>query len=171
MSKQQNQGPKANLNIRSPQVRVIDDGKMLGVMTTRDALKLAQDRELDLIEVDPTGNPPICKIMDLGKYKYEQKKREQQSRQNQKKVDTKELKIRPRTEEHDLNVKIKQTREFLNDGDKVRFTVTFHGREMAYKEQGRELLNKVLKSVEDIGKIDGIIKTEGNNMMMLLVKK
>lgn len=169
MSKPQNNGPRVNHQIRVPQVRVVEDGKMVGVIPTNQALQMAKEKGVDLIEIDPNGSPPTCKLMEFGKYKYELQKREKNNKA--KKVDTKELKIRPRTEDHDLNIKIKHAREFLEDGDKVRFTVMFQGREMAYKNQGADLLKKVVAALEDLGKVDSPVKMEGNNMSLLLSPK
>lgn len=169
MSKPQHNGPRVNHQIRVPQVRVVEDGKMVGIIPTSQALQMAKDKGVDLIEIDPNGNPPTCKLMELGKYKYELQKREKNNKA--KKVDTKELKVRPRTEEHDLNIKIKHARGFLEDGDKVRFTVMFQGRELAYKNQGADLLKKVVEALADLGKVDSPVKMEGNNMSLLLSPK
>lgn len=166
MSKHNSSGPRVNEQVRSEQVRVIEDGKPLGVMPSRQALSLAQEKGVDLIEIDPKSSPPVCKLMDFGKFKYEQKKKEQSEKV--KKVDTKELKLRPRTDDHDVNVKIRQAREFLEDGDKVRFTVMFKGREMVYKNQGEDLLKQIIDSLKDICQIDSPIKMEGVNMFLTI---
>ena len=158
-----------NLDIRVPKVRVIDDaGEMLGIYQVADAVKLAQEKGFDLIEVAPNGNPPTCKIMDYGKYKYEQKKKAHESRKNQTQVSIKELQLRPRTDQHDLEVKLRHARRFLEEGDKVRFNLRFRGREMAHQKQGYELLSKVTEALLDLSLIEAPPKMEGRQLFTIL---
>lgn len=165
-------GPRINHQIRIRQVRVIDEeGKQLGVMETADALALAVKKELDLVEIAPNQRPPVCRIMDFGKYKYEEKKKEQASRRKQHQVQVKELRVRPATGDHDLQVKIKQARQFLADGDKVLVCCLFRGRQMAHKEVGEQVVNEVVKLLADVAKVESGIRMEGRRMVLLLSKK
>ncbi|MGE3975084.1 MAG: translation initiation factor IF-3 [Bdellovibrionales bacterium] len=158
-----------NHEIRAPQVRVIsDDGKMLGVFAVPEAVRLAQDKGLDLIEVVPTATPPTCKIMDYGKYKYEMKKKTQESRKKQVEIEIKELQLRPRTEQHDLDTKLRHARRFLEEGDKVKFNLRFKGREMAYLEMGHNALKKVMAALADIAIVEATPKLEGKQLFALL---
>ena len=150
-------------------MRVIDeDGKMLGVFAPAEAIRLAEDRALDLIEIAPNANPPTCKIMDYGKYKYEQKKKAHEARKNQTIITIKELQLRPRTEQHDLDVKLRHARRFLEDGDKTRIALRFRGRELAHQEIGQELLRRVMDALKDIAIIETPPKMEGKQMFVLL---
>lgn len=158
-----------NREIRAPEVRVIDeDGKMLGVYSSFEALRLAEDRGLDLIEIAPTAKPPTCKIMDFGKWKYENKKKAQQAKKNQTVIVVKEIQLRPRTDQHDLETKLKHARRFLMDGDKVKVNLRFMGREMAHQDLGVELLKKVMESLKDIAAVEAPPKMEGRQMFVLL---
>ena len=160
---------RMNYEINAPQIRVIDDeGGMVGVMSPKEAIQIAQGRGLDLIEVAPNATPPTCKIMDYGKYKYEQKKKAQQSKKNQVTIDIKEIQLRPRTEAHDLETKLKHAKRFLEDGDKVKFNMRFKGREMAHQDLGQELLNKVVESLKGVGVIEVPPKFEGKQIFCLL---
>jgi translation initiation factor IF-3 len=162
-------GLRVNGQIRAREVRVIDDdGKMLGVFGVPEAIKLAEERSLDLIEIAPTANPPTCKIMDYGKYKYEQKKKAHEARKNQTIITIKELQLRPRTEQHDLDVKLRHARRFLEDGDKTRIALRFRGRELAHQEIGQELLRRVMDSLKDIAVVETPPKMEGKQMFVLL---
>ncbi len=162
-------GLRMNFEITAPQVRVIDDeGGMLGVMSPKEAVQIAQNRGLDLIEISPNANPPTCKIMDYGKYKYEQKKKSQQSKKNQVTVDVKEIQLRPRTETHDLETKLKHAKRFLEDGDKVKFNLRFKGREMAHQTLGQQLLEKVIESLKGIGVVEVPPKSEGKQLFCLV---
>src|SRR5579859_6656729 len=135
---------RVNERIRAREVRVIDDdGQMLGVMTPQAALAMARERNLDLVEVSPMAMPPVCKLMDWGRFKYEQSKKEHEARKHQKTVELKEIRMRPRTDEHDLSVKVRKIEEFLAEGDKVKVGVIFRGREMAHPELGRVVLDKI----------------------------
>ncbi len=167
--KKEDRGFRVNREIYAPKIRVIDDeGGMLGEMTVAEGIRMAQDRGLDLIEVAPNAKPPTCKIMDYGKYKYEQKKKQQQSKKNQIQMKVKEIQLRPTTEQHDLNTKLKHTREFLEDGDKAKINVKFRGREIAYQDMGRTLLERVIESLKDIAVVETPIQTEGKQMFIML---
>jgi len=157
-----------NREIRAPEVRVIDeDGKMLGVFPPAEALRLAEGKGLDLIEIAPTAKPPTCKITDYGKYKYELKKKEHAARKNQQVITIKEIQLRPRTDQHDLDVKMKHARRFLLDGDKVKVNLRFYGREMAHQELGIALLDKVSKALLDIAMLETPPKMEGRQLFAL----
>lgn len=158
-----------NREIRAQQVRLIDEnGQMLGVMTVPEALRMAEDRGLDLLEIAPTAQPPTCKIMDYGKYKYEEKKKAAASRKNQVVVTIKEIQMRPRTDQHDFETKMKHARRFLLDGDKVKVNLRFMGREMAHQEAGLAVVNKAIEYVKDLALVEAPPKTEGKNMFTML---
>ena len=149
---------------------MIDDtGDMRGVMTPREALLIAEDKGLDLIEIAPTAKPPTCKIMDYGKWKYENKKKQTASRKKQIIINTKEIQVRPRTDQHDLDTKLNRARKFLMDGDKVKINLRFQGREMAHQELGMKLLLKMAKILDDVSNIETPPKREGRQMFLLLV--
>jgi len=165
-------GPRVNLDIRAPRVRVIDhEGQNLGVMAPRDAVTAAEEVGLDLVEVSPNVEPPVCKILDYGKYKYETQKKAAEARRNQKTVDLKEVKFRPNIDTHDYEVKLRNARRFLDDGDKLKVTLRFRGREMAHQELGRELLQRVSTDLEDIGKVESMPKLENRQMIMVVGPK
>jgi translation initiation factor IF-3 len=158
-----------NHQIRAREVRVIDgDGTQLGVMQVRDALALAMQRELDLVEVAPTANPPVCRLMDYGKYLYEKQKRERESRKAQKQIEIKELKLSPRTDEHDIQVALTKIRKFAKDGAKTRVRIKFKGREMAHPEVAQELLKRVAEDVKDVTTVESMPAFDGRSMIMLL---
>jgi translation initiation factor IF-3 len=158
-----------NLQIRVPQVRVIDEeGQMLGVMTPSEGMKLAEERGLDLIEVAPTATPPTCKIMDFGKWKYEQKKKAHEARKNQTTIVIKELQLRPRTEQHDLDVKMRHARRFLEEGFKTKLNMRFRGRELVHQEIGQRLLEKVVAGLKDIAMVEVPPKMEGKQLFLLM---
>ncbi len=162
-------GPRINGAIRARQVRLIDEnGENRGVLPLSQALQIADDAGLDLIEISPQANPPVCKVLDYGKYKYEVQKRKNEAKKNQKVVNIKELKIRPAIDTHDYEVKIKQARKFLEQGDKVKFTMRFKGREMSASDLGREVLDKIISDLDTISKVDQAPKLEGRQMTMLL---
>jgi len=162
-------GFKMNFEINAAQVRVIDDeGGMLGVMTPKEAVAMAQARGLDLIEVAPNATPPTCKIMDYGKYKYEQKKKAQISKKNQVTIDIKEIQLRPRTEANDLETKLRHAKRFLEDGDKVKFNLRYKGREMAHQELGKSLMEKVVEQLKGIGILETAPKMEGKQFFCLI---
>lgn len=158
-----------NRDIRAQQIRVIDEsGEMLGVMTVPEGIRLAEDRGLDLIEIAPTATPPTCKIMDYGKYKYENKKKAAASRKKQVIVVIKEIQMRPRTDLHDFETKMKHARRFLLDGDKVKVNLRFMGREMSHQEMGLEVINKAIDYVKDLALVEVPPKTEGKNMFAMI---
>lgn len=140
-------------------------------MSGRDALRLAQEQELDLVEVAPTAKPPVCRIMDYGKFKYEQSKREKEAKKKQKIVSIKEMKFRPNIEEHDKVVKTKNIIKFLNEGDKVKVTMMFRGRELAHTPLGKQILEEVAQELQEISNIERHPKLEGRNMIMILTPK
>ncbi len=163
------QGPKANERIKALDVQVIgSDGNNLGVMQLKKAIQLAKDEGLDLIEISPNANPPVCKIMDMGKYKYDLQKKANQAKKKQKVVSLKEIKLRPGTEIHDYNFKIKNAKKFITKGDKVKFTVKFKGREMQHVELGKNLMNRIIEDTKEIGKVETHPKFEGRQMIMII---
>lgn len=158
--------------ISHPEVRVIDaEGNQLGVISTRKAIELAMSAELDLVEVSPNAEPPVCRIMDYGKYKFEINKKQQAAKKKQKQVQIKEIKFRPRTEEGDYKTKVRHLREFLEEGDKAKVTLRYRGREFAHPELGMQLLERVAKDLEDISTIEQMPKMEGRQMVMMLAPK
>ena len=158
-----------NDRIRSDQIRLIDaDGENVGVVTPARAMDMAAEADLDLVEISPNADPPVCKIMDYGKFKYEQQKRESEARKKQKTIEIKEVKLRPGTDDHDFERKVSDAVRFLEGGDKVKVTLRFRGREMAHQNLGREMLEKVADSVEGIGKIESMPKMEGRQMVMMI---
>lgn len=168
----QDRGPRINHQIRIRQIRVIDDeGKQLGVIETADALALAVHKGLDLVEIAPNQRPPVCRIMDYGKYKYEQKKKDQASKRKQHQVHVKEVRLRPAIADHDRQVRVRAARDFLAEGDKVLLVCLFRGRQMAHKEVGEQVIQSVLKELSDIAKVESGIRMEGKRMVMLLTKK
>ena len=161
-----------NEQIRAKDVRVVDpEGNQLGIMLLRDALRIAGERNLDLVAISMAAKPPVCRIMDFGKYKFEQGKREKEARKNQKIVIIKEVKVRPNIEDHDFEVKLKNARRFLESGDKVKATVMFRGREVTHPELGQKLLIRLAKDVEDLGNVERMPKLEGRNMIMIISPK
>ena len=162
-------GPRANEKIRALDVQVIgSEGGNLGVMQLKKAIELAKQEELDLIEISPNANPPVCKIMDMGKYKYDLQKKANLAKKKQKTVLLKEIKLRPGTETHDYNFKIKNAKKFITKGDKVKFTVKFKGREMQHTELGKELMKRIIEETKDIAKIESQPKFEGRQMVMII---
>lgn len=162
-------GTRINESIRAPEIRVVDEnGEMIGVMNPQDALKRAMEVGLDLVEVSPNATPPVCKILDYGKYKYELQKKAAEARKKQKVIEVKELKMRPGIEEHDYQVKLKAARKFLEGEDKVKFSLRFRGREMAHVDLGKEVLERYKKDLEDISKVEQEPKMEGRQMLMIL---
>ena len=162
-------GPKANERIRALDVQVIGaDGNNLGSMPLNKAIDLAKQAELDLIEISPNANPPVCKIMDMGKYKYDLQKKANQAKKKQKTVSLKEIKLRPGTETHDYNFKIKNAKKFILKGDKVKFTVKFKGREMQHTELGKNLMQRIIDETKDVAKVESHPKFEGRQMVMII---
>ena len=161
-----------NREIRIREVRVIGpEGEQLGILPTADALKKAQEGGYDLVEVAPTPQPPVCRIMDYGKYKYELSKKDHQSRRHQKSTQVKEIKLRPRTDKHDLEIKVRQIKEFLLEGNKTKVTVTFRGREMANQELGRAVMTSVVEQVTETGTIEYQPRMEGRSLIMIVAPK
>jgi len=155
--------------IRVPEVRVIDaEGKQLGVYVTAKAIELALDQGLDLVEVSPAAKPPVCKIMDYGKFKYQQTKKQKEAKKHQVVITLKEVKFRPNTDEHDFNFKVRNIQRFIEEGHKVKVTMVFRGREMAYRERGRDILIKISTLVAEIAAREVDPKMEGRQMMMIL---
>nr|WP_240804402.1 translation initiation factor IF-3 [Qingshengfaniella alkalisoli] len=158
-----------NEKVRAQEIRLIGpEGENVGVTTPARALELAQRVGLDLVEISPNANPPVCKIMDFGKYKYEQQKRESEARKKQKTIEVKEVKFRPNTDTHDYDVKMRNVVKFLENGDKVKVTLRFRGREMAHQNLGRELLERVAEDVKELGKVENMPKMEGRQMVMMI---
>ena len=163
------QGPRANERIRALDVQVISSsGSNLGTLPLKKAIEVAKEEGLDLIEISPNANPPVCKIMDIGKYKYDLQKKANNAKKKQKIVSLKELKLRPGTEIHDYNFKLKNAKKFLSKGDKVKFTVRFKGREMQHVQLGKDLMNRIIEDTKDIGKVETHPKFEGRQMIMII---
>jgi translation initiation factor IF-3 len=163
---------RVNHRIRVPEVRVVlDDGSQLGVMSTSDALKAAEERGLDLVEVNPKSSPPVCKILDFGKYKYEEKKRASEAKRKQTVVELKEVKLRPKTDDHDLNVKVRHARRFLEAGNKVKFTVRFRGREITHPERADIQLNWLMHQLEELANVEQRAQMEGRTMSLIIAPK
>jgi translation initiation factor IF-3 len=163
---------RVNHRIRVPEVRVIGaDGGMLGVLQTHEALRMAQELNLDLVEVNPKAEPPVCKILDFGKYKYEEKKKQAQARRNQSVVEIKEIKLRPKTDDHDIAFKVKAARRFLEGGHKVKFTVRFRGREITHPEKAHEQLDVILKAVDDVANVETRPSMEARAMSVVVAPK
>ena len=162
-------GPNANERIRALDVQVIgSDGGNLGTLQLNKAIELAKQEGLDLIEISPNAKPPVCKIMDMGKYKYDLQKKANVAKKKQKTVALKEIKLRPGTDTHDYNFKIKNAKKFITKGDKVKFTVKFKGREMQHTELGKELMKKIIEETKDIAKVESRPKFEGRQMVMII---
>ena len=167
-----NEGPRVNDRIRAPEVLVIDEkGEKRGVMSIAEALALASDAGLDLVEVAPNADPPVCKILDYGKFKYQAQKRAAEARKKQKTVEVKEIKMRPTIDTHDFDVKMRNLKRFLEKGDKVKVTVRFRGREMSHANLGRELLRRVLETAGEEVKVEVHPKMEGRQMVMVLAPR
>lgn len=162
-----------NENIREKEVRLISStGEQVGVISTKEALRMAEEAELDLVMISPGANPPVCKIMDYGKFVYEQSKKEKEAKKKQKVVNVKEIRVSPTIEEHDLGIKSNNARKFINDGDKVKITVRFRGREAANANViGRKILDNFLSRLEDVCVVEKPAKLEGRNMTMILAPK
>ena len=153
-------------------VRCIDpNGEQLGVLDTHEAIRKAEDLGLDLVEVQPNADPPVCKILDYGKFKYEAQKRANEARKKQKIIEVKEIKLRPNIDEHDYQVKMRNVQKFLNAGDKVKVTLRFRGREMAHQELGANVLTRVREETDDFAKVEAMPKLEGRQMIMVLAPK
>ena len=165
-------GPRYDNLIQSDKVRVIDEnGDNLGVMYTREAIEQANDVGLNLVEVSPNADPPVCKFLDVGKHRYEAQKKANAARKTQKTQDIKEVKMRPNIDTHDYDVKMRNVNKFIDNGDKVKITLRFRGREMAHQELGMDLLNRVRDDVEEIAKVEAFPRLEGRQMLMVLAPK
>jgi len=163
-------GPRVNDQIRAREIRVVDEaGEMLGVMTPFDAMKIAQEQGLDLVEISPNAAPPVCKILDYGKYKYELQKKANEARKKQKVIEIKELKLRPTIGDHDYEIKLKQARKFIEGGDKVKFTLRFRGREQAHLDLSLSVMRKARADLADITKVEQDITSEGRQAVMVLM--
>ena len=162
-------GPRTNEKIRAPEVQVINSyGENLGTLSTREAIEKAKEEGLDLIEISPNANPPVCKIIDIGKYRYELQKKNNKAKKKQKIMNLKEIKLRPVTEIHDYNFKIKNAQRFLEKGDKVKFTVRFKGREMQHTNLGHKLMERIINDTASLGKIEIEPKLEGKQIIMII---
>ncbi|MTI42879.1 translation initiation factor IF-3 [Roseibium hamelinense] len=163
------EGPRTNQEIRVREVQLIDhEGSNRGVIPTEEALDIAMEAGLDLVEIQPNAQPPVCKILDYGRYKYQAQKKAAETRKKQKTVEIKEIKMRPNIDTHDYEVKMRNMQRFFNDGDKVKVTLRFRGREMAHQDLGMKLLNKVREETEEIAKVESSPKLEGRQMVMVL---
>ena len=161
-----------NEQIRDREVRLIgEDGQLVGIMSSRDAYKMAQDAGLDLVKIAPKAQPPVCKIVDYGKYRYEQARKEKEAKKKQKTIDVKEVRLSPNIDKNDLNTKINQARKFLEHGDKVKVTLRFRGRELAHVEQSKVILDNFAEKLAEIAVIDKPAKFEGRSMIMFLTQK
>lgn len=165
-------GPRVNEDIDVPKVRLIGaDGENIGVVTAREAMNYADEAGLDLVEISPNADPPVCKILDYGKYKYEAQKKKNEAKKKQKVIDVKEIKLRPNIDDHDYDVKMRNMRRFLSDGDKVKVTLRFRGREMAHQELGVDVLNRVKTDTDEIAKVEQEAKMEGRQMVMVVAPR
>ena len=162
-------GPRSNNRITSPDVQVISsDGDNLGILNTTEAIRKAKEEGLDLIEIAPNTKQPVCKIMDMGKYKYDAKKKANKAKKKQKKIELKEIKLRPVTEVHDYTFKIKNAQKFLSKGDKVKFTIKFKGRELQHSHLGNELMDKIKQDMKEMGRVELQPKFDGKQMIMVI---
>ncbi|MBQ8281240.1 MAG: translation initiation factor IF-3 [Lachnospiraceae bacterium] len=161
-----------NEQIRCPEVRVLgENGEQLGIMSSQDALSMARDKELDLIMIAPTAKPPVCRIVDYGKYRYEQIRREKDAKKKQKVTEVKEIRLSPNIDVNDLNTKANQARKFITKGDKVKVTLRFRGREMAHVQTGKEIIDSFVEKLEDCAAVDKAAKMEGRSLVVILTKK
>ena len=162
-------GPKSNNRITAPEVQVIgSDGENIGILNTNEAISMAKEQGLDLIEIAPNAKPPVCKIIDMGKFKYDAQKKANVAKKKQKIVLLKEIKMRPVTETHDYDFKVKNAKKFIGKGDKVKFTIRFKGRELQHSHLGRELMDKIKTDMQDIGKVELHPKFDGKQMIMVI---
>ena len=162
-------GPKSNNRINSPEVQVIaSNGENLGILNTNEAISMAKEEGLDLIEIAPNARPPVCKIIDIGKYKYDAQKKANQAKKKQKKIEVKEIKLRPVTETHDYQFKIKNAQKFISKGDKVKFTIRFKGRELQHSHLGQELMDKIKVDMQEVGKVELDPRFDGKQIIMVI---
>ena len=165
-------GPRVNEQIEAEKVRVVNaDGEMVGVISKEEGIEIAFEAGLDLVEVSPNADPPVCKVLNYGKYKYEAQKKANEARKKQKVIDVKEIKMRPGIDEHDYQVKMRSVRRFLDEGDKVKMTIRFRGREMAHQELGMKVLDRVREDVDELAKVEQFPKSEGRLMTMVIAPK
>lgn len=161
-----------NEQIRDKEIRLIgENGEQLGIMSSREAMKLAEDAGLDLVKIAPTAKPPVCKIVDYGKYRYEQVRREKEAKKKQKTIEIKEIRLSPNIDTNDLNTKVNAARKFLSKGDKVKITLRFRGREMAHMATGKEVLDSFFEKLSDVAVVEKPAKLEGRSMIMVLAEK
>ena len=161
-----------NEQIRDKEIRLIDEnGEQLGIVSSREAQKIADERKLDLVKIAPTAKPPVCRIMDYGKYKFDQAKKEKEARKKQKTVDVKELRLSPSIDTHDVQVKVKKANEFLKDGDKVKISIRFRGREIGHSKVGMQIMENFAKATSELGVVDKPAKMEGKSLVMFLAPK
>ena len=167
-----NDGPRVNEEIRAAQVRLIDEeGEMIGVMSARDAVARAYSVGLDLLEISPNADPPVCKILDFGKFKYEQQKKRNEAKKKQKVIEIKEVKVRPNIDENDYNVKMRAMKSFIEEGDKVKVTLRFRGREMAHQDLGIKVLERIRADMDALTKVEQMPKLENRQMVMVLTPR
>jgi len=172
ISKDKDKDIQVNHEIKAREVRLIGpDGKQLGIMPLKDALRYAQEAQLDLVKIASNAKPPVCKIMDFGKYKYEQSKREKEARKNQKVISIKEIRMNPTIDDHDFQVRLKSAVKFLKDGNKVKVSIKFRGRQMIHTKLGEDVLNKMVEHIQEVGIVEKPPTMEGRNMVMVLSPK
>ena len=165
-------GPRVNHEIRLPQVRLVGaDGEMLGVVSIREALERAEQAGLDLVEVAPGAEPPVCKILEFGKFKYEEQKKKNEARKRQKVIEVKEIKFRPGIDDHDYDVKMRAMKKFIGEGDKVKITLRFRGRELAHQDIGMNVLMRVRDDLDEIAKVEQMPRMEGRQMVMVMAPR
>ena len=169
---QKQQRVRINEQIKVPEIRLIGpDGQQVGVMSVKEALAMAAEAHLDLVEVAPQASPPVCRIMDYGKFKYQQSKKQQEARRRQTTIQVKEIKVRPKIEEHDMGFKLRNSRRFLEEGDKVKISVIFRGREIAHTDRGYRILAQMSEALADIATVEQMPKLEGRNLSMIVTPK
>ncbi|MGE5517566.1 MAG: translation initiation factor IF-3 [Bacteroidota bacterium] len=167
-----NDGPRVNREIDARSIRLVGaDGEMIGVVTLREGLVMAEEAGLDLVEVSPNAEPPVCKILDYGKFKYEAQKKKNEAKKKQKVIEVKEIKLRPNIDDNDYDVKMRNMRKFLEEGDKVKVTLRFRGRELAHQDLGMKVLERVRDDLEGLGKIEQVPKMEGRQMVMVIAPR
>ena len=170
--REKDDGPRVNAAIVAKQIRVVDaDGEMRGVMTVREGITLAEEAGLDLVEISPNAEPPVCKVLDYGKYKYEMQKKAAEARKKQKIVELKEIKLRPNIDDHDFGIKMKSAKAFLTEGDKVKITLRFRGREMAHQDIAHQVINRVRVELDALAKVESEPSFEGRQMIMIFAPR
>jgi translation initiation factor IF-3 len=167
-----NDGPRVNREIDVRSIRLVGaDGEMIGVVSLREGLTMAEEAGLDLVEVSPNADPPVCKILDYGKFKYEAQKKKNEARKKQKVIEVKEVKLRPNIDDHDYDVKMRSMKKFLEEGDKVKVTLRFRGRELAHQDLGMKVLDRVRAELDELGKVEQFPKMEGRQMVMVIAPR